>query len=203
MKHYVGLDISVKTTSICILDQEGNIVCEHKAIIRPDDLVDMLKSRTDLNIDRVGLEAGPLSQWLFDRLAKAGLPVICIETRHAKAFLKAQQVNKSDRNDARGIAQMMRVNLYQSVHVKTLESQKKRVLCEQGSCCRKKPLRSRTISVACYAISVSRSVWLVSSNSKIVSVNSLRISPTLAQSFIPFSMCARNCGSNSLSCIGS
>lgn len=117
MKHYVGLDTSVKTASICILDQEGSVVCEDKAITRPDDLVDLLKSRTDLNIERIGLEAGPLSQWLFDGLAKAGLPVICIDTRHAKAFLKAQQVNKSDRNDARGIAQMMRVNLYQSVHV--------------------------------------------------------------------------------------
>jgi transposase len=68
-----------------------------------------------------------LSQWLFSGLAEAGLPVICIETRHTKAFLKAT-VNKSDRNDARGIAQMMRVNLFQPVHVKTLTSQKRRVL---------------------------------------------------------------------------
>jgi transposase len=76
---------------------------------------------------RVGLEAGPLSQWLFSGLAEAGLPVICIETRHTKAFLKAQ-VNKSDRNDARGIAQMMRVKLFRPVHVKTLTSQKRRAL---------------------------------------------------------------------------
>ena len=74
---------------------------------------------------RIGLEAGPLSQWLFSGLAEAGLPAICIETRHTKAFLKAQ-VNKSDRNDARGIAQMMRVNLFRPVHVKTLTSQKRR-----------------------------------------------------------------------------
>lgn len=59
------------------------------------------------NFERIGLEADPLSQWLYEGLAKAGLPVICIETRHAKAFLKAQP-NKTDRNDARGIAQMMR-----------------------------------------------------------------------------------------------
>ena len=69
---------------------------------------------------RIGLEAGPLSQWLFSGLAEAGLPVICIETRHTKAFLKAQ-VNKTDRNDARGIAQMMRVNLFRPVHVKTVD----------------------------------------------------------------------------------
>ena len=68
-----------------------------------------------------------MSQWLFSGLADAGLPVICIETRHAKAFLKAQ-VNKTDRNDARGIAQMMRVNLFRPVHVKTLTSQKRRAL---------------------------------------------------------------------------
>jgi transposase len=76
---------------------------------------------------RVGLEAGPLSQWLFSGMAEAGLPVVCIETRHTKAFIKAQ-VNKSDRNDARGIAQMMRVNLFRPVHVKTLASQKHRAL---------------------------------------------------------------------------
>ncbi len=68
-----------------------------------------------------------MSHWLFSGLAEAGLPAICIETRHAKAFLKAQ-VNKTDRNDARGITQMMRVNLFRPVHVKTLASQKRRVL---------------------------------------------------------------------------
>ena len=76
---------------------------------------------------RIGLEAGPLSQWLFNELAKAGLPAICVETRHMKAALAAQ-VNKTDRNDARGIAQMMRVGLYRPVHVKTRISQEKRML---------------------------------------------------------------------------
>ena len=81
-----------------------------------------------LEYARVGLKAGPLSQWLVSGLAKAELPVICVETRHMKAVLKAQQTNKSDRNDARGIAQMMRVGLYKPVHVKTLASQEKRML---------------------------------------------------------------------------
>jgi transposase len=76
---------------------------------------------------RVGLEAGPLSQWLYSALAEAGLPVICVETRHMRAVLKAQ-INKTDRNDARGMAQMMRVGLYRPVHVKTLRSQKLRML---------------------------------------------------------------------------
>ena len=76
---------------------------------------------------RIGLEAGPLSQWLYSALAEAGLPVICVETRHMRAVLKAQ-INKTDRNDARGMAQMMRVGLYRPVHVKTLRSQKLRML---------------------------------------------------------------------------
>src|SRR5258707_14316460 len=76
---------------------------------------------------RIGLEAGPLSQWLFSGLAEAGLPVVCVETRHMQAVLKAQ-INKTDRNDARGIAQMMRAGLYRPVHVKTLRSQKFRML---------------------------------------------------------------------------
>src|SRR5438105_15676232 len=70
-------------------------------------------------------EAGPLSQWLFSALAEAGLPVICVETRHMRAVLEAQ-INKTDRNDARGMAQMMRAGLYCPVHVKTLRSQKLR-----------------------------------------------------------------------------
>ena len=76
---------------------------------------------------RIGLEAGPLAQWLFSALAEAELPVVCVETRHMQAVLKAQ-INKTDRNDARGIAQMMRVGLYRPVHVKTLRSQKLRML---------------------------------------------------------------------------
>jgi transposase len=69
-----------------------------------------------------------MSQWIVTGLLEAGLRVVCVETRHMKAVLKAQQVNKSDRNDARGIAQMMRVGLYKPVHVKTLVSQQERML---------------------------------------------------------------------------
>jgi transposase len=126
MKHYAGLDVSVKETSVCIVDETGTICREVKVPSHPEDLVQVLKDPA-WRLERIGLEAGPLSQWLFSGLAEAGLPVVCIETRHAKAFLKAQ-VNKSDRNDARGIAQMMRVNLFRPVHVKTLTSQKRRAL---------------------------------------------------------------------------
>ncbi|CDZ68377.1 Transposase [Neorhizobium galegae bv. orientalis] len=126
MKYYAGLDVSVKETAICIIDETGKICRELKVTSHPDDLVSTLNNRA-YNLVRIGLEAGPLSQWLFSGLAEAGLPAVCIETRHTKAFLKAQ-VNKTDRNDARGIAQMMRVNLFRPVHVKTLTSQKRRAL---------------------------------------------------------------------------
>jgi transposase len=126
VKHYAGLDVSVKETSICIVDETGKICGELKVPSHPENLVAVLKHRA-WSFFRVGLEAGPLSQWLFSGLVEAGLPAICIETRHAKAFLKAQ-VNKTDRNDARGIAQMMRVNLFRPVHVKTLKSQQHRAL---------------------------------------------------------------------------
>jgi len=126
MKHYAGLDVSVKETSICIVDEAGKICRELKVPSHPEDLLRVLQDPA-WNLVRVGLEAGPLSQWLFNGLAEAGLPVVCIETRHARAYLKAQ-VNKTDRNDARGIAQMMRVNLFRPVHVKTLASQKQRAL---------------------------------------------------------------------------
>jgi transposase len=126
MKHYAGLDVSVKETAVCIVDEAGKILRELKVPSHPEDLVVAL-SDPAWRLERIGLEAGPLSQWLFSGMAGAGLPVVCIETRHTKAFLKAQ-VNKSDRNDARGIAQMMRVNLFRPVHVKTLTSQKRRAL---------------------------------------------------------------------------
>jgi len=90
---------------------------------------------------RIGLEAGPLSQWLFSALAEAELPVVCVETRHMQAVLKAQ-INKTDRNDARGIAQMMRVALYRPVHVKTLRSQKLRMLLTH-----RKLLQSKAIAI--------------------------------------------------------
>jgi transposase len=126
MNHYAGLDVSVKETSICIADETGKICRELKVPGHPEDLLGVLQDPA-LNLVRVGLEAGPLSQWLFNGLTEAGLPAVCIETRHARAYLKAQ-VNKTDRNDARGIAQMMRVNLFKPVPVKTLASQKQRAL---------------------------------------------------------------------------
>jgi transposase len=113
---------------------------EVKVASEPEALLQVLRNSAYC-FKRIGLEAGPLSQWLFSALAEADLPVICVETRHMQAVLKAQ-INKTDRNDARGIAQMMRVGLYRPVHVKTLRSQKLRMLLTH-----RKLLQSKAIAI--------------------------------------------------------
>src|ERR1700751_1200820 len=126
MDYFAGLDVSVKDTSVCIVDSTGKIVREVKVASEPDALRAVLRNPA-YRFKRIGLEAGPLSQWLFSALAEAELPVVCVEARPMQAMLKAQ-INKTDRNDARGIAQMVRAGLYRPVHVKTLRSQKLRML---------------------------------------------------------------------------
>jgi transposase len=126
MDHFAGLDVSVKATSVCIVDDTGKIVREVKVASEPEALLAVLKNPA-YHFKRVGLEAGPLSQWLYSALAEVELPVVCVETRHMHAVLKAQ-INKTDRDDARGMAQMMRVGLYRPVHVKTVRGQKLRML---------------------------------------------------------------------------
>src|ERR1700756_4429695 len=140
MDYFAGLDVSVKDTSVCIVDGTGKIVREVKVASEPQALLAVLRNATYC-FKRIGLEAGPLSQWLYGALAEAGLPVICVETRHMRAVLKAQ-INKTDRNDARGMAQMMRVGLYRPVHVKTLRSQKLRMLLTH-----RKLLQSKAIAI--------------------------------------------------------
>jgi transposase len=134
------LDVSVKETSVCIVDDTGRIVREAKVASEPAVLLQVLRN-TSHSLKRIGLEAGPLSQWLFSGLAEAGLPVICVETRHMRAVLQAQ-INKTDRNDARGMAQMMRAGLYRPVHVKTIRSQKLRMLLTH-----RKLLQSKAIAI--------------------------------------------------------
>ena len=138
--HFAGLDVSVKETSVCIVDDTGKIVREVKVTSEPEDLLQIL-SNPSYHFKRIGLEAGPLSQWLYSALAEAGLPAVCVETRHMRAVLKAQ-INKTDRNDARGMAQMMRAGLYRPVHVKTLRSQKLRMLLTH-----RKLLQSKAIAI--------------------------------------------------------
>jgi transposase len=134
------LDVSVNETSVCIVDDTGRIVREVKVASAPETLLAVLKTGA-YRFKRIGLEAGPLSQWLFSALAEAGLPAICVETRHMRAALQAQ-INKTDRNDARGIAQMMRAGLFRPVHVKTIRSQKLRMLLTH-----RKLLQSKAIAI--------------------------------------------------------
>jgi transposase len=119
--YYFAPDVSVKETSACIVDDAGRIVREVKVASDPEALLAVLTDPA-YHFKRIGLKAGLLSQWLFSALAEAGLPVICVETRHMRAVSHAP-INKTDRNDARGIGQMTRARLYRPVHVKTLRSQ--------------------------------------------------------------------------------
>ena len=126
MTYFVGLDVSLEETAICIVDDTGAIVREGKAATEPEDISGWLKT-IDVTFIRVGLEAGPLSPWLCAALQAAGLPAICIETRRMKGATAAMAV-KTDRNDARAIAQAMRVGWFTAVHLKTTESQELRLL---------------------------------------------------------------------------
>src|SRR5271165_3100669 len=124
--YFVGLDVSLAETAICVIDDSGTILREGKVESEPAAIVTWLNS-IDVAIERLGLEAGPLSPWLCSELQAAGLPAVCIETRRMKGATAAMAV-KTDRNDARAIAQAMRVGWFTAVHVKTTESQELRLL---------------------------------------------------------------------------
>ena len=126
MEHYAGLDVSLKETSLCIVDGAGKIIGETKVASEPEALVGYFSSLT-IKVVRIGLEAGPLSQWLHAALTQAGYEVVLLETRHVKAALSAMTV-KTDRRDARGIAQLLRMGWYRPVHCKTLPSQEVRAI---------------------------------------------------------------------------
>src|SRR6188472_1381448 len=102
---YAGLDVSLEMTSICVVDADGRIVLEAKVPSDPEAIAGRLGELPG-SFQRVGLEAGPLSQWLYFGLRAADLPTVCIETRHAKAAITAMNMNKTDRNDARSLAQL-------------------------------------------------------------------------------------------------
>jgi transposase len=126
MEHHVGIDVSLELSSLCVLDASGKVVREAKVASEPEALVAFLRG-LGLTVARVGLEAGPLSQWLHDGLREAGFDVVLLETRHVKAALSAMAV-KTDRRDARGIAQLLRMGWYRPVHRKSVPSQEVRAL---------------------------------------------------------------------------
>lgn len=126
MQYYVGLDVSLTETSACVLDQAGQIIREAKVKSDPECLAEFLRG-LELPICLVGMETGQLSNWLYHGLRDAGVPIVCVESHHMSTALKAQRV-KTDQNDARGIAHMMRMGWYKEVHVKSAENSRYRIL---------------------------------------------------------------------------
>jgi transposase len=126
MELYAGLDVSLGETSICIVDADGKVTREAKVASEPDALRTALEGYAD-RLKRVGVEASSLGVWLHRELTAAGFPAIVVEARHMRASLSAMR-NKTDRNDARGIAHMMRMGWYRPVHVKADQSQRLRTL---------------------------------------------------------------------------
>ena len=126
MEHYAGVDVSLELSSVCVVDAQGKIVKETKVSSEPEALVSFFKG-LGFPMKRIGLEAGPLSQWLHAGLAQAGFETVLLETRHVKAALSAMTV-KTDRKDARGIAQLLRMGWFRAVHAKSIGSQEVRAL---------------------------------------------------------------------------
>jgi transposase len=126
MDHYVGIDVSLELSSVCVVDATGRIVREAKVASEPEALIACLRG-LGLELARVGLEAGPLSQWLYAAMRDAGLPVELLETRHVRDAFKAMPV-KTDRKDARGIAQLLRLGWFRPVHCKSVSAQETRAL---------------------------------------------------------------------------
>jgi len=131
MKTYVGLDVSLKETSICVVDDAGVAVKEGVVPSDPDRIVEYLAEYSPM-AQRVGLESGPTSSWLWRELEARGLPAICIDARHASAAL-SMQINKSDRNDALGLARIMQTGWFRRVQVKSENSHRIRALLNARS----------------------------------------------------------------------
>src|SRR5215210_1494202 len=126
MDHYAGIDMSLEQSSVCVVDATGQIVREAKVASEPAALITFLRGLA-LPLVRIGLEAGPLSQWLQAALVKAGFEAVLLETRHVKAALSAMIV-KTDRKDARGIAQLLRMGWFRPVHRKSPPAREVRAL---------------------------------------------------------------------------
>lgn len=127
-KHYIGLDISQKSTSVCIMDAAGKVISEGQSLTRAEDLVNYIKKRSDC-VEKIGLEAGALSPWIYTALSKAGYNVIVLETFHAYRALSMRR-NKTDRNDARGLAELIRMgeDWVRAVHIKSQQCQEIRTI---------------------------------------------------------------------------
>jgi transposase len=126
MDHYAGIDVSLECSSVCVVDVSGKIAREAKVASEPEALIGWFHT-LGFDLARIGLEAGPLSQWLYAAMKKAGLAVELLETRHVSDAFKAMPV-KSDRNDARNIAQLMRLGWFRPVYCKSMSAQEIRAM---------------------------------------------------------------------------
>jgi transposase len=126
MEYYAGIDVSLEASSVCVVAACGGIVREAKVASEPEALIAWFAG-LGLELSRIGLEAGPLSQWLYAGLSSAGLQAELLETRHVRAAFKIMPV-KTDRKDARGIAQLMRLGWFRPVHCKSLPAQETRAV---------------------------------------------------------------------------
>src|ERR1700733_783043 len=120
MQQFIGLDVSQDVTHVCIIDGDGKKSWQGKCESTPEAIAGAIKSRAPEAV-RIGLESGPLSTWHWHSLKAMGLPVICLDARHAKATMSGQ-INKTDKNDAYGLAQIVKAGWYREVTVKSLDS---------------------------------------------------------------------------------
>jgi transposase len=155
MNHYVGIHVTLEASSLCVVDGNGKIIREATVASEPENLVSWLRS-LNLNLTRIALEAGPLSQWLYAALRQAGFAVELLETRRVRNALKIMPV-KTDRNDARGIAELLRLGWFRSVHCKTVEAQEQRALLTTRKLMQKNFRTSNRACAAFCAASASRS----------------------------------------------
>ncbi|RKK00102.1 IS110 family transposase [Pseudoroseomonas wenyumeiae] len=124
MRLYAALDVSLNKTAVCVMDHEGHLLREVEVATCPDALAEFLRGYAD-GLERVGLEAGPMSEWLVRGLAGHGIEAVLMETRQAHKALSAMTV-KTDRNDARGLAHLLRMGWFRPVHVKTVSAREQR-----------------------------------------------------------------------------
>lgn len=138
MEYFAGIDVSLEQSRVCVVDATGRIVRAAKVPSAPEPLIAWFRA-LGLPMTRIGLEAGPLSQWLHSGLTAAGFAAVLLETRHVKAALSAMIV-KTDRKDARGIAQLLRMGWYRPVHVKSPSAQEVRALLAARKLLQKKAI---------------------------------------------------------------
>ena len=146
MSYYTGIDVSLEYSSVCVVDGAGKIIREQRIASEPEALIAWFRG-LGFGLERIGLEAGPMSQWLHAAMRAAGLAVELLETRHVRDAFKAMPV-KSDRNDARGIAQLMRLGWFRPVHCKSMAAQEMRAL-----------LTARKLVQSTAAVTVNAAPW--------------------------------------------